>query len=236
MRGRHSGRTDSVQHILGNENESPDEILVAALYDVCRFVGSFSKTEAAISIREWVRTIMKSASRYGLTEIDADTVKSLLAAATKEGSDSGFKAGLNDCATSHPAIEEKGRASAYREGVTDGMKRRDIATARMIRETELERLKREKFVPLVLAINLRNQITRHERHLIRLCPYCAHAITLEVCIPILGKLSDAERTNLEKLRKKKRVQTGEWDDPDPYSGSFPWFLADKVETFSQDSA
>jgi hypothetical protein len=226
-----------VGKLLGNEDESSDEILLATLYEICRYSGSFSKTTGAIIIRETVRALMSLSARYLGKEITTTTVNDLINVVWKSGHDQGFREGEDHCSNSnHGSLLEKAESKGYQRGKAAGETHRNEVVEQATRNAEFEKMKNQQMVPLALAQNLNNRINYNERHLIRLCPYCGEALTHEVMVPVfpVESLPPDKRVRLENLRRKKRQETGEWNDPDPYFRDFPAVWAFKVYPLSGD--
>jgi len=112
-----------VQNLLGNVDESPDVVLVELLIEICRFMGSFSRTQAAIWIREQTRQIMQATTRYLEGRIDSNAVRDILAASRTAGYNEGLRKGAGDCAEqSHEQIRENADAAGYSRGFEAGQR------------------------------------------------------------------------------------------------------------------
>jgi len=221
-----------LQDLLGNSNESPDAMLVALLIEVCRYMGSFSRTQAAVWLRDQSRQIMQAATKYLEGRIDNNAVNDLLAALWAAGNKAGLEKGADECANNnHERIRESAKAEGHRESFTEGKNYASEWLQRLTYEQVTQDMANRDVVPIALAMNLRNHIDWMQRHLLRACPHCNEVLTIEVCDSIAidyKSLPPDQKVKLDKMRRRKRELTGEWWDPDPFRRDFPWGWGEKV--------
>jgi len=209
--------------------EKPNEILMAALYKIARFSGRLSETEATLYLRDVVQDLLPLATKYNAENTTGSPVRAIIAAVRKEARDQGWKEGYEYCSkNNHEQLGAQKYSEGFRQGRMEGEQTRDERTVEALRQKVNEEMKRRRYVPMGMAMNLRNRITWLERHLIRGCPSCGHVLTLEVCRPLMS-LTDKQKAEIAALRKRKRRRTREYEDPDPYDENLPWFGGTKVD-------
>lgn len=223
--------TDDFEDTAG---EKADQVLLAALYEIARYSGKLSKTESAIWLRDIIKALLPLMMKYGAENATGNPLDAILEKMLKEAKDKAWQEGYVYCTqNNHEQLGTQKYNDGYQRGKEAGEKNRDEWTVNALRQQVLADMTSKGVVPLTLAMNLRNQINRIDRHLVQECPYCGHVLTPETCnLPM--KLTDEQKQEIAVLRKKRRMETHKFEDPSPFDQNLPSYLAAEVYDYRKD--
>jgi len=213
------------QNFENEGEEKPDALLVSILYEISRYSGVLSKTQAAVWVRDVVRKILPLSLKYGADPVNEDPVEAILDGVRAETRKDAWAEALRYCQeNNHPLLREKYIAEGRQIGRAQAEQIRDQSILENAKNGAIEHFLRQGLIPLNVGISMSHMLTHMERDRLESCPYCHEILTVETSEPVgpLTKVPPPKRMKFLKLRARKREETGGVDPEPNYYDPMTW--------------